>query len=106
MNIPERPLSGGVHPRGVTIERPTGTPSNVGKQTMGQLLFLHRSLAYRNAAAEMMRKARRMPRGSERRAVRRCALALRDLARTEAWLEGRMADGPRCGLLREAEGVR
>jgi len=73
---------------------------------MGQLLFLHRSLAYRNAASEMMRKARRLPQGPERNAARRCALALRDLARTEAWLEGRTAERPRSGVLREAEGVR
>ena len=70
---------------------------------MGQLLFLHRSLAYRHAAAEMMRKARRLPQGAERNAARRCALAFRDLARTEAWLEGRTSEGPPGGFLREAE---
>ena len=55
---------------------------------MGNLLFFRRSCAYRNAAIEMMRKARAMPLGSERRAARQLARALRDLAKTEAWLEG------------------
>ncbi len=55
---------------------------------MSNLLFFRRSLAYRNAAIEMMRKARTMPLGSERRAARQLARALRDLAKTEAWLEG------------------
>jgi len=31
---------------------------------MGQVIFLYRSLAYRNAAAEMLRKARTLPRGA------------------------------------------
>ena len=61
---------------------------------MGQIVFLYRSLAYRNAAAEMLRKARILPRGSERYAARRYAMALRDLERTEAWLEGRVSDEP------------
>ena len=55
---------------------------------MNNLLFFRRSCAYRNAAVEMMRKARAMPLGSERRAARQLARALRDLAKTEAWLEG------------------
>jgi hypothetical protein len=55
---------------------------------VSNLLFFRRSLAYRNAAVEMMRKARATPLGSERRAARQLARALRDLARTEAWLEG------------------
>ncbi|MDE2377433.1 hypothetical protein [Bradyrhizobium sp.] len=59
---------------------------------MAKVVFLYRSLAYRNAAAEMLRKARRLPRGPERSAARRYARALRELARTEAWLEGRIAD--------------
>jgi hypothetical protein len=63
--------------------------------TMGKLVFLYRSLAYRNAAADMLRKARKLPRGAERSAARRYATALRDLAQTEAWLEGRVADEPR-----------
>jgi hypothetical protein len=62
---------------------------------MGKVVFLYRSLAYRNAAAEMLRKARTLPRGSERRAACQYARALRDLAQTEAWLEGRRADAPR-----------
>ena len=61
---------------------------------MGKVVFLYRSLAYRNAAAEMLRKARALPRGLERRAVRRYAMALRDLERSEAWLEGRLATAP------------
>jgi hypothetical protein len=55
---------------------------------VSNLLFFRRSYAYRNAAVEMMRKARAMPLGSERRAARQLARALRDLAKTEAWLEG------------------
>jgi hypothetical protein len=52
------------------------------------MLFFRRSLAYRNAAVETMRKARAMPPGPERCAARRFARALSDLAKTEAWLEG------------------
>lgn len=59
---------------------------------MGTVVFLYRSLAYRNAAHEMLRKARGLPHGSARRAARQYAIALRDLARNEAWLEGRVAD--------------
>ena len=55
---------------------------------MSNVLFFRRSCAYRHAAAEMMRKARAMPLGSERRAARQLARALKDLAKTEAWLEG------------------
>jgi len=55
---------------------------------VSNLLFFRRSLAYRNAAVEAMRKARAMPPGPERRATRRFARALGDLAKTEAWLEG------------------
>ncbi|MBR1090025.1 hypothetical protein JQ621_21390 [Bradyrhizobium manausense] len=61
---------------------------------MAKVVFLYRSLAYRNAAADMLRKARKLPPGAERSAARRYATALRDLARTEAWLEGRVADEP------------
>ena len=61
---------------------------------MSNLLFFRRSLAYRSAAAEMMRNARAMPLGSERRAARQLARALKDLAKTEAWLEGQT---PRLG---------
>jgi hypothetical protein len=60
---------------------------NKGTFDMGKVVFLYRSLAYRNAAADMLRKARRLPRGAERSAARRYAMALRDLAQTEAWLE-------------------
>jgi hypothetical protein len=55
---------------------------------VSNLLFFRRSCAYRNAAVEIMRKARAMSLGSERRAARQLARALRDLAKTEAWLEG------------------
>jgi hypothetical protein len=66
---------------------------------VSNLLFFRRSLAYRNAAAEMMRKARAMPFGPQRRAARQLARALKDLAKTEAWLEGQT---PRpVGLSRE-----
>ena len=65
-----------------------------GTLIMGQVVYLYRSLAYRHAAADMLRKARTLPQGSERRAARRYATALRDLAQTEAWLEGRAADAP------------
>ena len=68
---------------------------NTGTFDMGKVVFLYRSLAYRNAAADMLRKARKLPRGAERSAARRYAKALRDLARTEAWLEGRVAREPR-----------
>jgi len=69
----------------------TGT-FETGTFAMGKVVFLYRSLAYRNAAADMLRKARKLPRGAERSAARRYARALRDLARTEAWLEGRLAE--------------
>ncbi|MET4289859.1 hypothetical protein ABIB06_004119 [Bradyrhizobium sp. LB8.2] len=62
---------------------------------MGKVVFLYRSLAYRNAAADILGKARKLPRGAERSAARRYAKALRELARTEAWLEGRVAREPR-----------
>jgi hypothetical protein len=52
------------------------------------LLFFRRSLATRHAAIQTMRQARAMPPGPERHAARRFARALRDLAKTEAWLEG------------------
>ncbi|WP_244547024.1 hypothetical protein [Bradyrhizobium sp. Gha] len=68
---------------------------NTGTSEMGKVVFLYRSLAYRNAAADMLRKARKLPRGPERSAALRYATALRDLAQTEAWLEGRVADEPR-----------
>jgi hypothetical protein len=67
---------------------------NTGTFAMGKVVFLYRSLAYRNAAADILRKARKLPRGAERSAARRYAKALRDLAQTEAWLEGRVADEP------------
>ena len=62
--------------------------SLAGVDAVNNLLFFRRSLAYRSAAVEMMRKARATPPGSERRAARQLARALKDLAKTEAWLEG------------------
>ena len=58
---------------------------------MSNLLFFRPSLATRYAAVETMRQARAMPPGPERRATRRFARALSDLAKTEAWLEGQAA---------------
>jgi hypothetical protein len=55
---------------------------------VSNLLFFRRSIAYRHSALETMRKARAMPPGPERRATRRFARALGELAKTEAWLEG------------------
>ena len=53
---------------------------DTGTFDMGKVVFLYRSLAYRNAAADILRKARRLPRGAERSAARRYARALRELA--------------------------
>jgi hypothetical protein len=55
---------------------------------MSNLLFIRRSLALRHAAVMAMREARAMPVGPERSAARRRARGLKELARTEAWLEG------------------
>jgi hypothetical protein len=55
---------------------------------MGNLLFLRRSYEYRHAAVAVFREARAMPMGRERNEARVLARGLRDLARTEAWLEG------------------
>ncbi|WP_409189883.1 hypothetical protein [Bradyrhizobium sp. RDM4] len=79
---------------------------NTGIFDMGKVVFLYRSLAYRNAAADMLRKARKLPRGAERSAALRYATALRDLAQTEAWLEGRIAVDPRPTEQREAVASR
>jgi hypothetical protein len=73
--------------------RRSGTDGDDGafpqrSRTVSNLLFFRPSLAHRNAAVEMLRKARAMPLGSERRAARQLARALKDLAKTEAWLEG------------------
>jgi hypothetical protein len=56
---------------------------------MGNLVFLRRSDEYRHAAVTALRNARVMPPGSERTAMRLRARGLMDLARTEAWLEGK-----------------
>jgi hypothetical protein len=78
---------------------------NTGTFCMGKVVFLYRSLAYRNAAADMLHKARKLPRGPERSAARRYATALRDLAQTEAWLEGRIAVEPPAGQVDESSRV-
>src|SRR6266702_4421039 len=84
------PASSDVH---ATLARMSAV--NTGTFDMGKVVYLYRSLAYRNAAADILHKARKLPRGAERSAARRYAMALRDLAQTEAWLEGRVADEPR-----------
>ena len=68
---------------------------------MSNLLFFRRSCAYRAAAVELMRKARAMPLGLERRAARQLARAFSDLAKTEAWLEGQT---PRLGSMAYGRG--
>ena len=55
---------------------------------MSNLLFLRRSYAYHHAAAAAFREARALPIGPERNRKRVLARGLRELARTEAWLEG------------------
>ena len=55
---------------------------------VSNLLFFRRSCSYRSAAVDLTRKARDLPLGPERRAVRQLARAFSDLAKTEAWLEG------------------
>jgi hypothetical protein len=55
---------------------------------MSNLLFLRRSYKYRHAAVAAFRRARAMPIGSERNKALVLAQGLRDMARTEAWLEG------------------
>ena len=62
---------------------------------MNNLLFLRRSYEYRHAAVAILRKARAMPVGSERNKARELARGLRELARTEAWLEGQTSHARR-----------
>jgi hypothetical protein len=59
-----------------------------GSAKMSNLLFIRHSLALRHAAVMAMREARAMPAGPEQSAARRRARGLKELARTEAWLEG------------------
>jgi hypothetical protein len=59
---------------------------------MSNLLFLRRSLAYRHLAAVELRKARALPPGPQRGEALRLARGYRDLARSEAWLEGQTPD--------------
>jgi hypothetical protein len=61
---------------------------------MSNLLFLRRSYAYRHAAATAFRNARALPIGSERNVQRVLARGLRELAETEAWLEGQRSRRP------------
>ena len=56
---------------------------------MGNLVFLRRSDEYRHAAAAALRRARAMPPGSKRTEARVLARGLMELARNEAWLEGK-----------------
>jgi len=56
---------------------------------MNNLLGLHGSYGYHDAAVAAFRKARAMNLGPERDAARVFARGLRDLARAEAWLEGK-----------------
>src|SRR5580700_7455361 len=86
LNFPLRQASCGVHALWTTIPR---SPHNREGCVMSNLLFLRRSYAHRHAAATVLRKARAMPMGSsERNTARVLARGLRDLERTEAWLEG------------------
>jgi hypothetical protein len=61
---------------------------------VSNLLFFRRSLAIRHAAVASIRNARAMPPGPERRAARRLAHELNELAKTEAWLEGHKPHTP------------
>jgi hypothetical protein len=61
---------------------------------MSNLAFLRRSDAYRHAAAAAFRKARALPIGSGRNEQRVLARGLKELARTEAWLEGQRSHHP------------
>jgi hypothetical protein len=70
-------------------------------RAVSNLLFFRRSLAYRHAALEMMRKARAIPPGPERAHARHLAQALVDMAKTEAWLEGQTPRPRAPGFSRE-----
>ena len=72
---------------------------------MSNLLFLRRSYEYRHAAAAAFRNARALPIGRERNVQRVLARGLRDLARTEAWLEGQRCHHPQFLRDRLTEGV-
>jgi hypothetical protein len=70
---------------------------------MGNLLFFRLSCAYRHAARLELQAARALPCGAARNAARGRAMALKELAREQAWLEGqaprsasrrRIADAP------------
>jgi hypothetical protein len=62
---------------------------------MGNLLFLRRSYEYRHAAVAVFREARAMPMGRERNEARVLVRGLKELARTEAWLEGQRSHARR-----------
>jgi hypothetical protein len=72
---------------------------------MGNLLFLRRSYEYRYAAAAAFREARALPIGRERNVQRVRARGLRDLTKTEAWLEGQRCPHPQFLRARLSEGV-
>lgn len=73
----------------------------IRRRVVSNLLFFHRSEAYRNAAVETIREARAVAPGPERAAARRRARALGDLAKTEAWLEGQIPRLRAAGYRRE-----
>jgi hypothetical protein len=91
---PQQYLRGSPSSSGVHADLARMTASTREHSPMGTVVFLYRSLAYRNAAADLLRKARKLPRGAERSAVLRYARALKELAQTEAWLEGRSDSKP------------
>jgi hypothetical protein len=62
---------------------------------MSNLLFIRRCFAYRHAARMELHRARMLPPGPERNEARKLVMALRDLARNEAWLEGQTMRTPR-----------
>jgi hypothetical protein len=74
---------------------------------MSNLLFIRRSLALHHAAVMAMRETRAMPVGPGRSAALRRARGLKELARTEAWLEGQspLADASRQGVRRRPPGA-
>jgi hypothetical protein len=85
------PASCGVH----ALSTMMAHPHNRENCIMGNLLFLRRSYEYRHAAVAVFREARAMPMGPERNEARVLARGLRDLARTEAWLEGQRSKAGR-----------
>jgi hypothetical protein len=58
---------------------------------MSDLLYFTKSLKLRAEAADALQRARQLPRGPDRNALRQIARSLRALAATEAWLDGNLA---------------